>query len=322
MRPPDNPEIADTLERVADLLETQDANSYRVSAYRGAARTLRSISTPAARILADEGTAGLVRLPGVGKSIAALIAELLQTGSLRLLERLEGQVSPEDLFTTLPGVGEELAARIHRELGVETLEALELAAHDGRLETVPGIGPRRLRQVRDGVAAVLTRSGRRRARRYQPAHAPPSGATTDARAAEATGDAQPALPTLAPEPPVAPLLDVDHEYRRRAEAGELRTIAPRRFNPRGESWLPILHVDRDGWSFTALYSNTARAHELGRTLDWVMIYFERNGDEGQVTVVTESRGPLAGRRVVRGHEHACARVYERTPDAGSLAPGA
>ena len=64
----------------------------------------------------------------------------------------------------------------------------------------------------------------------------------------------------------------------------------------------MLHSERDGWSFTALYSNTARAHELGRTRDWVVIYFEHDGHEDQCTVVTEYSGPLAGKRVVRGRE--------------------
>ena len=98
---------------------------------------------------------------------------------------------------------------------------------------------------------------------------------------------------------------MDAEYRRRAAAGELRRIAPRRFNPGGQAWLPVLHVDRDGWSFTALYSNTARAHELGTTRDWVVVYAERDGREDQCTVVTERSGALRGERVVRGREDEC-----------------
>jgi putative hydrolase len=56
-------------------------------------------------------------------------------------------------------------------------------------------------------------------------------------------------------------------------AGRLPKIAPRRFNPNNDPWLPILHVDRDGWSFTAMFSNTELAHQLHRTDDWVVIYF-------------------------------------------------
>lgn len=59
------------------------------------------------------------------------------------------------------------------------------------------------------------------------------------------------------------LLDVDRAYR--AAAGALAKIAPKRFNPAGEAWLPILHTERGPWRFTALFSNTARAHSLGRT---------------------------------------------------------
>jgi hypothetical protein len=120
---------------------------------------------------------------------------------------------------------------------------------------------------------------------------------------------QPPAPVL---PDVATLLDVDAEYRAKAAAGRLRTIAPRRFNPEGRSWLPVLHARRGPWHFTALYSNTARAHDLGRTHDWVVIYFyDGDQQEHQCTVVTETRGALAGLRVVRGREAECRDVYPR-----------
>jgi hypothetical protein len=116
-------------------------------------------------------------------------------------------------------------------------------------------------------------------------------------------------------PPVALLIDVDREYRDKAEAGALRKIAPKRFNPTGEAWLPILHATREAWRFTALYSNTSLAHELGRARDWVVIYYETDAlPEGQCTVVTETRGPTAGRRVVRGREEEC-RLYWLKQDA-------
>jgi hypothetical protein len=117
---------------------------------------------------------------------------------------------------------------------------------------------------------------------------------------------RPARRQCALEPAVDLLLDVDREYREKTERGAVPKIAPRRFNPSGESWLPILHTERADWRFTALFSNTALAHELGRVRDWVVIYFHQDsGPEGQRTVVTESRGLLAGRRVVRGREAEC-----------------
>jgi hypothetical protein len=115
------------------------------------------------------------------------------------------------------------------------------------------------------------------------------------------------------EPTVDLLLQVDEKYRKSAEANLLPTIAPKRFNPEGKSWLPVLHADRRGWHFTALFSNTARAHHLGRTHDWVVLYFY-DGDhrEGQRTVVTENRGSLIGKRVVRGREEECRAFYRRS----------
>jgi putative hydrolase len=68
-------------------------------------------------------------------------------------------------------------------------------------------------------------------------------------------------------------------------------------------------MEKAGWSFTALYYNTARAHKLGKTKDWVVMYFERIGYEDQATVVMERCGPLSGKRVVRGREQACKRYY-------------
>jgi putative hydrolase len=112
------------------------------------------------------------------------------------------------------------------------------------------------------------------------------------------------------EPPVEMLLDVDREYRDAAAAGRLPRIAPRRFNPTGEAWLPILHTERDHWYFTALFSNTFRAHALERTRDWVVVYFHADArPEGQRTIVTETSGALEGRRVVRGREGECETAY-------------
>jgi hypothetical protein len=287
-----NQEIADVLTRIADLLEAQDADRYRVEAYRRAAGTIGDLDQSAAELALSNGDEKLTDLPDVGKSIARVVAEYVNTGRSGLLERLEGQVSPEDLFTTVPGISGKLAHRIHRQLDIDTLEDLELAAFDGRLQTVTGIGYRRASAIRDSVAAILNRSSRRRAR--------------GARRVEKAQDSADSTD----HPPVDIILDIDTQYRKRAGAGELKTIAPRRFNPEGKSWLPIMHVEKNGWQFTALFSNTARAHDLNKTRDWVVIYYERDAAEGQCTVVTEPTGPLKGHRVVRGREKACRAYYE------------
>jgi hypothetical protein len=293
--PADTPEtllvndvVARRLEEVARLLEAQGADAFRVRAWRSGATRLRRIDRSAQVILREEGIAGLERLPDIGPVISRAIKSLVVTGRLPILERLRGEMDPEELLASVPGIGRELAARLHRELDIATLEDLEAAAHSGRLASVEGFGAKRVAGILDTLASRLGRASF-----LQPA---------------------------TPEVPVAVILDVDADYRRKAAAGELPRIAPRRFNPKHEAWLPILHAERGGRHFTAVFSNTARAHELGRTQDWVVVYFyDDDHREGQHTIVTETQGPLAGQRVVRGREIEC--LARRPRNRRPLDPG-
>jgi hypothetical protein len=183
-------------------------------------------------------------------------------------------------LASVPGIGPTLARRLHELLDVHTVEELEAAAHAGRLARVPGFGARRVRGVIETLAGRLG------------PHVRP---------------APPPRPPL----PIAELLDVDREYREKAERGTLIRIAPHRFNPDRRPWLPVLRTRRDGRQYTALFSNTARAHALGKTGDWVVLYGDDGLAEREATVVTETAGPLAGRRVVRGREAECAELYAR-----------
>jgi DNA uptake protein ComE-like DNA-binding protein len=291
-----NHEIADMLSRIADLLEVQNADPFRVRAYRNGAQTVRQTEQSLAGLVREQGEEALEALPTIGPTQARLITEFVTTGRSGLLDTLQGEVSTEDLFAKVPGIGDELAQRIVAQLDIHTLEELEAAAYDGRLRSVEGFGPRRIQAVRTSLAGMLSPSAQRRKRER----------------IEAGEIRQPAG-----SPSVDLLLAVDAEYRTRAAAGELKTIAPRRFNPTQETWLPIMHTEQEGWSFTAMYSNTSRAHELDKTHDWVVIYHERNGDEGQVTVVSETSGPLKGRRVVRGREVECLEYYGGISQASS-----
>lgn len=285
----DNAAIATALREMAALLEAQGDNPFRVAAYRRAADAVARQPRALREVHAAQGLAGLDALPGVGPRIAAAIEELLTRGHWTRLERLRGAADPETLLHTVPGVGPELAHRLHDELGIDSLESLEVMAHAGRLESLAGIGPRRAAAIRATLTEMLDRQRRRRGGR----HSPPTGA----------------------EPPVELLLAVDEQYRALAQAGRLPLIAPRRFNPQGKAWLPVLHAQRPGWHFTALYSNTARAHELGHVFDWVVIYAEdERHHEQPFTVVTAPRGALHGRRVVRGREAECSQWYA-TPAA-------
>lgn len=278
----DNGTVAQALREMAVLLEAQGDNPFRVAAYRRAADTVAQLPRSVRDVHDTAGLAGLDALPGIGPRIAAAIAELLSSGRWAQLERLRGAAAPETVLRTIPGVGPALAHRLHDELGVDSLEGLEVLAHAGRLEALPGIGPRRAAALRAALTGMLDRQRGHR------------------------GGARPAPPGA--EPPVETLLAVDQAYRTLAEAGRLPLIAPRRFNPEGKAWLPVLHTQRPGWHFTALYSNTARAHELGRVRDWVVIYAEDDQHrERPFTVVTAGRGALAGHRVVRGREDECRR---------------
>jgi len=283
MNPSANQRIAKKLDEAAELLSAQGANPFRVTAYRKAADTVEGLDLDLAQILENEGVEGLIALPTIGRSIASAIREMVTSGRWSQLERLRGTLDAGALLQTVPGIGAALAAHIHDELHVDTLEQLEAAAWDGRLESLPGIGERRLQGIRASLSSMLERTHRR-------------GATR-----------------LDDGPDIRTLLDIDREYRDLAEAGKLPTIAPKRFNPAAEAWLPVLHRERDGWHFTALYSNTALAHKLDRVRDWVVIYFFADDqEEGQHTVVTETRGALQGQRVVRGREAECHSLYART----------
>lgn len=284
---PTNQEIARVMDDIANLLEIQHANPFKVKAYRSGAKYVRDHAESLAKLVKSGDGEALQWLPGIGESLAALIEEYVKTGKSRLLRRLKGSVSPEDVFEHVPGIGPELAERIVRELDIKTLEELEQAAHDGRLATVKGFGRRRVEAIQMGLAGMLSGFAKRRLQRVMP---------KEERHKEF-------------QPSVAHILEVDAEYRRKAAAGKLKMITPKRFNPRNETWLPVLHTEHGDWEFTALFSNTARAHELGKTHDWVVIFFENKGHEGQCTVVTETSGPLAGRRVVRGREPECRDFY-------------
>jgi DNA polymerase (family X) len=279
---PTNDAIAAQLERIAGLLEAQDANPFRIASYRRAANHLRQWDQSAAAQFRCRGVEALRAIEGVGEGLAATIAEFVESGHAALLDRLESEIEPEKLLQRLPGVGPKLAHRLHDALGAVTLEELEQAAYDGRLDRIDGVGRKKAETIRAALAGML---GKRHAWRG-------NAGSLD-------------------RPSVEALLAVDAEYRTGAARGTLPKIAPRRFNPERTAWLPIHHCTRDGWQFTALFSNTHRAHELGKTNDWVVIYYHRDRREDQCTVITATSGPFAGQRIVRGREDECRALQRR-----------
>lgn len=274
-----NANLAERLSEVARILEAQGANIFRVGAYRRAAAMLRGLDRPIDEIVKAEGIEGLEKLPGIGETLARFIYQLVTTGRLPMLDRLRGESDPVALLRTVPGIGRVIAPRLYDELGIESLEELETAAHDGRLAAVPGFGEKRLAGIRDSLA---TRLGRVRTR---------------------------SLWSDLHQPTVEEILGVDQEYRTKGAEGGLHKIAPRRFNPEHEPWLPILHTSRGQRNYTALFSNTPRAHQLNKTNDWVVIYYDSDDGERQSTVITATHGTLIGKRIVRCREAECLRFY-------------
>jgi hypothetical protein len=186
------------------------------------------------------------------------------------------------MFATVPDIGPNLAHRIHEELHIDSLLELYAASVDGRLASVPGMGQKRVRAVRECLAGRL-HSGE------PPLNAPKRLVKSSTSIAE--------------------LLDIDQEYRRQAKADKLPKVAPRRFNPTAAAWLPILHTHRGDRQYTAMFSNTAHAHDMGTTHDWIVIFRDDDLEDGSWTAITAQFGKLRGRRIIRGREDECAEHY-------------
>jgi hypothetical protein len=276
----DNHTIAEYLRTYARELARDEGDLYRVRAYRRAADTVETLDELLAELVAREGRKGLQSLPGIGAHLALTLERLVRTGEFHPL--IPQTVRPEEHVSNLDGVGPVLTARLEECLGVTTVAELHAADRGGRLAQL-GLSDNRLQKLRQSLE------------KYEAAPAPV--ASVD-------------------EPGIGELLRIDAEYREQAGRGELPTIAPQRFNPEYDSWLPLYYVRRGGWRYRALFSNTALAHRLGRTHDWVVIYFDSETASGQRAVVTETRGDLRGLRVVRGREAECRRHYQQTARAG------
>ncbi|HEX6789454.1 MAG TPA: DNA polymerase/3'-5' exonuclease PolX [Gaiellaceae bacterium] len=135
---PRNADVADQFDLLADLLELEGAESFRVLAYRRAATRMRETSGSIAQLALD-GRAK--ELQGIGKTIEEKIVQIVETGKIEALAKRETTIPPEVvLFMRLPGLGPKTAARIWKELGISTLDELRTAAEAERLRALPGLG--------------------------------------------------------------------------------------------------------------------------------------------------------------------------------------
>ncbi len=155
----DNLDIARELRVLADLLEIEGANPFRIRAYRNAVNTVLSTSRPLAQMVAD-GEA-LTTLPGIGENVARHVTELLETGRIARLEEVAERF-PRSLveLAQLEGLGPKKVRQLYDELDVRTLEDLEEAIADGRVEKLSGFGKRSADKVRQSIEDRRRHTGR------------------------------------------------------------------------------------------------------------------------------------------------------------------
>ena len=137
--PVHNAEIAELFNRLADLLELEDANPFRVRAYRTAARSINGL----AQSLVDLLAAGedLSKLPGIGKDLAGKIRTLIETGKLPLLEQVQAR-TPAALseLMKIEGLGPKRVKALHQQLHISSFEDLQRAARSGKIRALAGFG--------------------------------------------------------------------------------------------------------------------------------------------------------------------------------------
>ncbi len=148
--PVTNSDIAEVLNRIAELLELEGANPFRIRAYRNAARTVTGLSRPIGSML-TEG-ADLSELPGIGKDLAAKITEISETGHLRFLDEIEGRTPPGlAKLLGVPGLGPKRVQALYTALGVDDLDKLVAAAKAGKLRRLPGFGAKSEEKILRGL---------------------------------------------------------------------------------------------------------------------------------------------------------------------------
>ena len=153
-----NSELVRAFERIADLLEIDGADGFRINSYRRAARTLKDAGEDAA-VLAKEGR--IQELPGIGKGTAQRIQQFLDSGHIDVLDELEAKFPPGlPALLDIPGMGPKKVALVHSELRVKNLDDLKKVIASGEMEKLPGLGATSVKKIAEGIA-FLEKSGDR-----------------------------------------------------------------------------------------------------------------------------------------------------------------
>ncbi|MDO8438428.1 MAG: DNA polymerase/3'-5' exonuclease PolX [Nitrosomonadaceae bacterium] len=154
-----NADVAAIFEEIADLLEIQGANPFRIRAYRNAARSIGELSEEV-YLLLEKGE-DLTRLPGIGDDLAAKIREIVASGRCSLLERLRQELPPAITeLLKIPGLGPKRVKALYHDLEVQTVEQLYRAARDGRIRMLPGFGEKSELNILQAVEAHASQTRR------------------------------------------------------------------------------------------------------------------------------------------------------------------
>lgn len=200
-----NAEIAEKFNKLADLLEIEGANPYRVRAYRNAARVIGGLPHHVADLLAQGED--LTELPDIGKDLAEKLQTLVETGSLAALEDVKARV-PETLseLMKISGLGPKSVQTLYRELQIDSLDDLKRALAQGKLRDLKGFGQKTEHRIKEGIAQLSTSEQR-------------------IKLLDAQGIAKP-LVTYLKETPGLKTIEVAGSYRRRQETvGDLDILA-------------------------------------------------------------------------------------------------
>ena len=276
-----NEDVAGRLDEVAQLFAAQGANPFRVRAYKRAAETVRRLSRPVSEILEQEGLEGLTGCQASAKVSRVPSATWWLVVAWPCWKGFGARATPRRSWRRSPASA--------------------------------GSSP----------IACITTSRSRRSKTWKPPRTTGGSSTRWASARNVwrafairwrTGSSVcgPHRPAAMERPRSSRFSTWTVNTATRRPPASSPKIAPRRFNPSRVAWLPILHTTRGRRHYTALFSNTALAHQLGRTNDWVVIYWDDGRGERQCTVVTARRGLLGGQRVVRGREVECLQLARKS----------
>ncbi len=157
----ENVEIAHVLTQYADLLEIQGEDLFRVLAYRNAARTIESLSQPVAQLLEEGKNLKKLKLPGIGKSMAEHITEIIKTGTLQALKQLRKKLPATlDELLEIEGLGPKRTKQLYEKLGISSIKKLEQGIDSGKVETLPGFGKKSVEKIRQAIQNLAKRPKR------------------------------------------------------------------------------------------------------------------------------------------------------------------